>query len=170
LHYVARTRKTECVVYAKPPFAGPDNVLQYVAHYTHRVAISNNRLLGVDDGQVQFRWKDYCNGSQLKTMALAADEFIRRSLLDVLPEGFQRIRYYGFLDNRYREQKLVLCRQLPHLPPREPSNEPKKDYRDRYEQLTGTSPRTCPVCHRGHMVIIEAFDGPTTRPPTKDTS
>jgi hypothetical protein len=170
LRHVAQARQTEWVVYAKPPFAGPDHVLRYVARYTHRVAISNNRLLALDDGQVQFRWKDYRNGGQIKTMALAADEFIRRFLLHVLPEGFQRIRYYGFLANRYRQQKLALCRQLLHMPPCEPSNEVKKDYRDRYEELTGTSLRTCPACHQGHMVVIEVFDRGTAEPPITDTS
>jgi putative transposase/transposase-like zinc-binding protein len=170
LRYLALARKAEWVVYAKPPFAGPDDVLRYVARYTHRVAISNDRLLDLDAGKVQFRWRDYRNGSQHKTMVLTAEEFIRRFLLHVLPEGFQRIRYYGFLANRYREQKLALCRQLLHMPPCELSNEPKKDYRDRYEELTGTSLRTCPVCHQGHMVIIEVFDGLTTQPPISDTS
>ena len=103
-------------------------------------------------------------------MALAAEEFIRRFLIHVLPEGFQRIRYYGFLANRYREQKLALCRQLLHMPASEPKSEAKVDYRDRYEQLTGTSLRTCPVCHIGHMVVIETFDGLKTQPPIRDTS
>jgi Putative transposase/Transposase zinc-binding domain len=149
LRYLAPARSTEWVVYAKPPFAGPDDVLRYAARYTHRVAISNDRLLDLDGEKVQFRWKDYRNASQQKTMALTAEEFIRRFLLHVLPEGFQRIRYYGFLANRYREQKLALCRQLLHMPPWEPGKEPKKDYRDRYEELTGNSLRTCPVCHQG---------------------
>jgi Putative transposase/Transposase zinc-binding domain len=170
LRYLAPARKTEWVVYAKPPFAGPEDVLRYVARYTHRVAISNDRLLDLDDGKVQFRWRDYRNGSRCKTMALAAEEFIRRFLIHVLPEGFQRIRYYGFLANRYREQKLALCRQLLHMSPSEPKSEAKVDYRDRYEQLTGTSLRTCPVCHIGHMVVIEAFDGLKTQPPIRDTS
>ena len=95
------------VVYAKPPFAGPQQVLEYVGRYTHRVAISNNRLLDIDNGEVRFRWKDYRNGNRQKTMTLSADEFIRRFLLHVLPNGFQRIRYYGFLANRYRKQNLV---------------------------------------------------------------
>ena len=103
-------------------------------------------------------------------MALTGDEFIRRFLLHVLPEGLQRIRYYGFLANRYREQKLALCRQLLHMPSSEPKSEVKMDYHDRYEQLTGTSLRTCPVCHHGHMVVIEVFHSLTTQPPITDTS
>jgi hypothetical protein len=107
LAHVAPVREVEWVVYAKRPFAGPEQVLDYVGRYTHRVAISNNRLLDVAEGNVTFRYKDYRHGAQNKTMTLQAEEFIRRFLLHVLPEGFQRIRYYGFLGNRYREQKLA---------------------------------------------------------------
>jgi hypothetical protein len=124
LRHIALARKTEWVVYAKKPFAGPEQVLQYVGRYTHRVAITNHRVLDIDGGKVQFRWKDYRDDSRQKTMILAANEFIRRFLLHALPEGFQRIRYYGFLANRYRAEKLALCRQLlemrrqSHLPTR----------------------------------------------------
>ena len=170
LRHIAPVRKTDWVVYAKPPFDGPEQVLRYVARYTHRVAISNDRLLDLDDGTVQFRWKDYRDSSRRKTMALAAEEFIRRFLLHVLPEGFQRIRHYGFLANRYRAQKLALCRQLLQMPPPAATDgEVKKDYRDRYEELTGTSLKTCPACRRGQMVVIEVFQC-TTIPPIMDTS
>ena len=127
------------------PFAGPEQVLRYVAQYTHRVAISNNRLLDLEDGKVRFRWRDYRDNNQHKTMQLAAEEFIRRFLIHVLPEGFQRIRYYGFLANRHREHKLARCRQLLHDTPAEPPGQENKDYRDRYEELTGKSLRICPV-------------------------
>jgi len=159
LRYLAPARKAEWSVYAKPPFAEPEHVLRYVARYTHRVAISNDRLIGLDDGKVHFRWKDYRDGCRHKIMALAAEEFIRRFLIHVLPEGFQRIRYYGFLANRYREQKIALCRRLMQMPPPMPTGQVTKDYRDRYEELTGASLKSCPVCHQGHMVIIEVFDG-----------
>lgn len=106
LRHIAPIQKKDWVVYAKRPFAGPEQVLKYVARYTHRIAISNNRLLDIDDGKVQFRWKDYRNGHRQKTMTLGADEFIRRFLLHVLPDGFQRIRYFGFLANRYRAEDL----------------------------------------------------------------
>jgi hypothetical protein len=114
--YLAPVRKAEWVVYAKRPFAGPEQVLDYVGRYTHRVAISNNRILDVEDGKVRFRWKDYRHGNQQKTMTLSADEFIRRFLIHVLPSGFQHIRYYGFLGNRYREEKLAHCRELGQMP------------------------------------------------------
>ncbi len=99
--YLAPLRKTDWVVHAKPPFAGPEQVLDYVGRYTHRVAISNNRLVDIEDGAVRFRWKDYRHGDRQKVMSVSADEFIRRFLLHVLPEGFHRIRYYGFLGNRF---------------------------------------------------------------------
>src|SRR6266498_765065 len=156
--YLAPLRKVEWVVYAKPPFAGPQQVLDYVGRYTHRVAISNNRLLDIDDGKVTFRWKDYRDHDRQKTMSLQATEFIRRFLLHVLPGGFQRIRYYGFLSNRYRQQKLAQCRQLLGMPaPAETPGQaqPAPDYRDRYEQLTGSSLRECPLCHQGRMMLLE---------------
>ena len=124
--------------------------------YTHRVAISNNRLLDIAGGKVTFRYKDYRHDAQQKTMTLEAQEFIRCFLLHVLPEGFQRIRYYGFLANRYREQKLARCRDLLGMPAPEPAaSEASKDYRERYEELTGCSLSQCPVCHQGRMLVIE---------------
>jgi Putative transposase/Transposase zinc-binding domain len=156
LDYLAPLREAEWVVYAKRPFAGPGQVLDYVGRYTHRVAISNNRLLEIAEGKVTFRYKDYRHDAQQKTMTLEAEEFIRRFLLHVLPEGFQRIRYYGFLANRYREQKLAHCRELLDMPaPEPPAPEGAKDYRERYEELTGCSLWQCPVCHKGRMLAIE---------------
>jgi hypothetical protein len=152
---LARAKASEWVVYAKRPFAGPPQVLDYVGRYTHRVAISNNRLVDIENGQVSFQWKDYRNGSEVKTMTLSADEFIRRFLLHVLPNGFQRIRYYGFLGNRYRKQKLDQCRRLLGTPmPDLHATAIERDYRDRYENLTGRSLRQCPQCQIGHMVLI----------------
>jgi len=150
--YPASVREREWVVYAKPPFAGPQPVLDYVGRYTHRVAISNHRIQNIENGQVSFRRKDYRDHNRQKTMTLTADEFIRRFLLHVLPPGFQRIRYYGFLGNRHRAQKLARCRRLLGMPvPESVPAEQSLDYRDRYEQLTGISLRHCPVCRHGHM-------------------
>jgi hypothetical protein len=104
--------RSEWVVYAKPPFGGPHQVLKYLARYTHRVAISNQRLVALHDGQVTFRWKDYAQASQPATMTLQATEFIRRFLLHILPSGFVKIRYYGFLANRDRQAHIQLCRTL----------------------------------------------------------
>ena len=171
--YLAPLRKIEWVVYAKRPFAGPQQVLDYVGRYTHRVAISNNRLLTIDNGQVSFSWKDYRDDNQQKTMKLSATEFIRRFMLHLLPDGFQRIRYYGFLSNRYRQQKLAQCRQLLGMTSAEEppcAASPAKDYRDRYEQLTGSSLRECPVCHKGHMVLRETLIAVWLQPVVIDTS
>jgi hypothetical protein len=154
---VAQLKDREWVVYAKRPFAGPQQVLDYVGRYTHRVAISNNRLLDIDNDQIRFQWKDYRHGDQIKTMTLSADEFIRRFLLHVLPDGFQRIRYYGFLGNRFRREKLEQCRHLLGMSARsEQANSlpPEKDYRDHYEQLTGQSLHQCPHCREGRMLVV----------------
>ncbi len=169
--YLESVSKSKWVVYAKRPFAGPEQVLDYVGRYTHRVAISNNRLLGIDGGQVSFRYKDYRHSNQQRTMTLSAEEFIRRFLLHVLPHGFHRIRYYGFLGNRFRQEKLARCRQLlgmtvPQVTPKQSAH---SDFHDRYEELTGTSLRTCPLCRRGHMVIVELLK-PLRTPAIKDTS
>jgi hypothetical protein len=173
LDYLAPLREAKWVVYAKRPFAGPEQVLDYVGRYTHRVAISNNRLLDIAEGKVTFRYKDYRHDAQQKTMTLEAEEFIRRFLLHVLPEGFQRIRYYGFLANRYREQKLARCRDLLGMPAPEPAaSKASKDYRERYEELTGSSLWECPVCHQGRMLMIEILPRSPHRhlTPIKDTS
>jgi hypothetical protein len=159
--YLAPLWSAEWVVYTKAPFDGPQQVLRYVARYTHRVAISNDRLLDIEDGRVSFSWKDYRDNNQRKTMTLAAQEFIRRFLMHVLPKGFQRIRHYGFLANCCRGRKLALCRQLLRMPPHEPGCYLKKDYRQRYEELTGRSLTQCPVCQQGEMLVIEVL--PDTR-------
>ena len=168
VRYLAPLKKAEWVVYAKAPFAGPQQVLDYVGRYTHRVAISNHRLVDLEDGHVRFGWKDYRDNNQQKTMDLSAEEFIRRFLLHVLPDAFQRIRYYGFLSNRYRQEKLALCRQLLGMPACDPNPvapEQPSDYCDLYEQLTGRSLRQCPVCQEGRMVEVE-----TLPPAFRDTS
>jgi len=170
--YIGPAAAAEWVVYAKRPFGGPAHVLHYLARYTHRVAISNNRLLGMKDNRVAFTWKDYKHGAAQRTMTLEGPEFIRRFLLHVLPDGFQHMRSYGFLGNRYREARLDLCRRL--LSASKPvAREAKdtEDYRDRYERLTGQSLRDCPLCGRGHMFCIETFAAgayPRAAPP--DTS
>ncbi len=109
---LAELRRTDWVVYAKPPFGSPTTVLAYLARYTHRVAIANSRLVALDDNQVRFTWKDYRANGRTKVMTLAADEFIRRFLLHVLPDGFHRIRHYGFLANGDRRDNLARCRRL----------------------------------------------------------
>ena len=168
---LAPLRQSEWVVYAKRPFGGPEQVLAYLGRYTHRVAISNNRLLHMQQGTVSFRWKDYRDHDSYKIMTLEAPEFIRRFLLHVLPRGFQRIRHYGFLANRVRQDKLAQCRKLLGVPaPSSPSPQERPDYRDVYERLTGTSLRACPACREGHMVQILILPTLAPRPVLVDTS
>jgi len=156
--YLAPLARAEWVVYAKPPFGGPERVLEYLGRYTHRVAIANHRLVDFAAGEVAFRWKDYRHQSRHKVMRLAAPEFVRRFLLHVLPPGFQRIRHYGLLANRHRAAKLTRCRQLLAAPaPVVTLAAAPLDYRDRYQQLTGKSLRDCPQCGQGHMVCIDTF-------------
>ncbi len=168
-------RQTEWVVYAKPPFAGPQQVLDYVGRYTHRVAIANQRLLDMDDGHVRFRYKDYYRADRSQTpqtMTLAATEFMRRFLLHVLPAGFHRMRHYGLLGNRHRTHNLARCRQLlasTVTPPIVGETLPP-DYRDRYESLTGVSLRACPVCPDGHMILTECLRRVRPYPALPDTS
>ena len=145
---------TDWVVYAKPPFGGPEQVLKYLARYTHRAAISNARLLDFEDGMVRFRYKDYAHGNRRRVMTLTALEFVRRLLLHVLPTGFQRIRHYGILANRNRHEKLTLCRQLlgPVAAGERESSEETKEARESPSSITPT--RVCPVCGAGRMIVI----------------
>jgi len=102
----------EWVVYSKPPFCGPQTVLGYLGRYTHRIAITNHRIIGMEDGKVSFSWKDYADGNKQKVVTLEAAEFIRRFLRHVLPDGFVKIRHFGFLSNRHRKECLEACRML----------------------------------------------------------
>jgi hypothetical protein len=146
--------KSEWVVYAKPPFGGPEQVLKYLARYTHRVAISNGRLLHLEHGQVTFRWKDYAQGSRKSTMTLDAVEFIRRFLLHVVPPRFVRIRYYGFMANRYRAKNLQRCRQLIGQPQAPQAQEPCEPDRALTEPGDKIEDACCPACKQGRMRII----------------
>jgi Putative transposase len=130
------------VVYVKKPFGGPEHVWHYLARYTHRVAISNHRLLGMEDGKVTFRWKDYAHGGKQRNMALTAEEFIRRFLLHVLPRSFVRIRQYGWMANRCRRESAAECRALLAAgpPPPPASGEPSR--------------RRCPDCG-GIVEVVE---------------
>jgi hypothetical protein len=172
-HYLNTVRSINWVVYAKPPFGGAEQVVHYVGRYTHRVAISNSRIIDIDDGKVRFRWKDYRHGSQQKVMTLDAGEFIRRFLIHILPEGFKRIRYYGFLGNRYRKQKLARCRELLRMTSTDTHTEPEQrsDWPDKAEDRTAACLRQCPSCHQGRMVCIEVL-GPNSFNPSfsPDTS
>jgi hypothetical protein len=148
--YLRELRRVEWVVYAKPPFGGPAQMLAYLARYTHRVAIANSRLVSLASAEVAFRWKDYRHHGKTKLMTLAADEFIRRFLLHTLPDGFHRIRHYGFLANRQRAAKLALCRRLLDAPSPEPPAEQVQD------AVPSHWPDRCPICG-GAMVMLGAL-------------
>src|SRR6516162_8900917 len=160
--YLAPLHDSEWVVYAKAPFGGPDRVLDYLGRYTHRVAISNNRLKEFKDGQVTFAYKDYKHEQRHKAMTVSADEFLRRFLLHVLPDSFQRIRHYGLLGNRHRAEHLARCRELLAMLPSIP--QPTLTYRSRCQQLTGIDPLQCPKCNRGTMLRIPVL--PIAEPAT----
>ncbi len=160
-------RQREWVVYAKPPFDGPARVLAYLARYTHRVAIANHRLVSIEQGRVRFHWRDYRHHNKRKCASLAAAEFMRRFLMHVLPRGFRRIRYYGFLAAPCRE-RLALCRRLLAVP--EPIQAPKPTALALYEKLTGRSLRDCPACGRGAMLVIDAWPTDVSLRAPPDTS
>jgi putative transposase/transposase-like zinc-binding protein len=143
------------VVYAKAPFAGPQQVVTYLGRYTHRIAISNERLVALEDGMVHFRWRDYRQHNAVKVMALSADEFIRRFLSHVLPRGLQRLRHYGVLGNRGRAQHLPLCRTLlgQCLPvPRQVESTAALMHR-----LTGMELHQCPSCRQGCLRVLTSM-------------
>jgi Putative transposase len=163
--WLDQLRQLDWVVYAKRPFAGPTQVLEYLGRYTHRVALTNDRLLSLDDGIVRFRWKDYADGDRVKIMALDAAEFIRRFLLHVVPHGFVRIRHFGLLANRTRQAKLARCRELlvPPLPPTVPLDESVPALMLR---LTGLDIVRCAVCQQGRLRLTEILaPTPTPYPP-----
>jgi hypothetical protein len=146
---LAKLRAKPWVVYAKPPFGGPRCVLRYLARYTHRVAISNRRILSIDNATVRFQWKDYRRDSQQRVMTLAADEFIRRFLLHVLPKRFQRIRQYGLLANRVKAEKLARCRRL--LDEKVSQGEAHGSGAVQDGDLDSSNWIRCSVCRQGRM-------------------
>jgi hypothetical protein len=141
-HFLWQLSQKDWVVYAKPPFGGADHVLNYLARYTHRVAISNHRLVAFENQRVSFRWKDYAHGSKNKIMTVPADEFLRRYLLHVLPKGLVRIRHFGLFANRCRAASLQRCRLLL-------GSEPRLD-----PSVTAASQPPCPVCS-GPMMMVQ---------------
>ncbi len=146
--WLRELKSIKWVVHAKPPFGEAGHVLQYLARYTHRVAISNGRLLRLENGQVTFRWRDSKDSNQIKAMTLDATEFIRRFLLHILPSGFVKIRHFGFLSNRRRSAALALCRQRLPLPAADSNAAPLLS-----DQQQSAIKRRCPVCRRGALHI-----------------
>lgn len=148
---LSEASKRYWVVYAKKPFAGPKQVLSYLGQYTHRIAISNHRLLKIEDDHISFKYRDYSDNNKGKVMSLHVQEFMRRFLLHVLPKKFVRIRHYGFLGNRLRKEKLSACKKT--LCPDEQQIQPpeKKDWKERLKELTGIDINLCPLCG-GRMI------------------
>ena len=142
--------KTNWVVYSKKPFAGPEQVLDYLARYTHRTAISNNRIKKVEDGHVTFTYRDRRDGDRLKEITLTTEKFIRRFLLHILPDSYTRIHYYGFFSNRYRKENVSQCRKLLGLSGELPEI-PKQGFEELMLQLTGKDMRKCPRCKTGNL-------------------
>jgi hypothetical protein len=155
-----RAARKKWVVYCKRPFAGPEQVVAYLGRYTHRIAISNERLVSLEHGRVTFRWKDRAHHDEMKLLTLDAEAFLRRFLLHVVPKGMVRIRHYGLLANAKRRKNLATCRELLHAA--SPPEVAKESWQDLLLRLTGRDPRLCPRCHVGTMVVIEEL--PAVRP------
>ena len=147
-----RLRRRKWVVYAKRPFAGPRQVLRYLGRYTHRVALTNERLLALDEQSVRFTWKDYADHARRKTMTLDGVEFLRRFLLHIVPRGFVRIRHYGLLANAQKAKKLARCRELLACTTT-PAPEPRTPSAELLATRTGFDVTRCPVCHAGRLVL-----------------
>lgn len=146
------------VVYCKPPFNGTEGVLQYLSRYTHRIAISNHRILKIEDGKVSFLWRDYSDGDKEKIMTLDAHEFIRRFLLHVLPDRFVKIRHYGLLANRRRKDNIALCRELLGSCRTETKDKDTPlTWQEHLLKISGVDITKCPVCKKGTMVRIEVL-------------
>lgn len=149
---LAKLRAEDWVVYSKRPFAGPAQVVAYLGRYTHRIAISNERLLRFEQGTVHFRWRDYAHGNKTKTMTLPAEEFIRRFLLHVLPKGFMRIRHFGLLANRHRAEYLARARRALDAPP--PLPRAAECVEVFLTRVMGFDVHRCPHCQQGHLRLI----------------
>lgn len=147
------------VVNIQPPFAGPEVVIKYLGRYTHRVAISDSRIVDVTDGLVTYSYKDYADGDKEKLMTITAVEFIRRFLLHVIPSGFMRIRHYGFLSNRSQKTLLPICLNLLGQKPLK-KKEKLAHWYEIIEELTGEDPRRCPKCHKGIIRVVAAIPRP----------
>jgi uncharacterized protein (DUF983 family) len=150
--FLGQVRSVDWVVYAKRPFAGPEQVLDYLGRYTHRVALSNDRLVAHRDGRVGFRWKDYADHDRVKVLTLTADEFLRRFLLHIVPRGFMRIRHFGLLANRMRRVTLTRCRTLLGQSPLE--DRQPESLAVLMQRVTGIDRARCPACGEGRMQIV----------------
>ena len=154
--FMRRLYHKKWVVYCKPPFDGAKGVLQYLGRYTHRIAISNNRIISAMEGNVSFRWRDYADDNRLKTMNLKSGEFIRRFLLHVLPARYVRIRHFGLLANRNRKDNIELCRKIfGKDQPERKENIRQEPWQEQLLRICGIDLTTCPVCQKGRMSRVE---------------
>jgi hypothetical protein len=151
-------------VYCKPPFKRPESVIEYLGRYTHRVAISNDRIVKLEQDRVTFKYRDYSDGDKIKEMFLEVGEFIRRFLLHVLPDQFFKIRYYGILSARNRKTKLEKCKELLGVPVTE-TDEQRLSWQELLEQVTGTDPTRCPHCKKGRLFLVEVLEPIRQRSP-----
>jgi hypothetical protein len=167
LNFLDRLYQKSWWVYNKPPFGGPEQVLKYLARYTHRVALSNQRLVALADGKVTFTYKDYSQDGRRREMTLPAGEFIRRFLLHILPHRFVRIRYYGLFANRNRDRQLQRCRALLGAAPPSPAPESdeREDWESVYQRVTGKDPTVCAECGQGHLRQVRKLPALARRPP-----
>ena len=165
---IKASRQKSWVVYAKKPFGSPQTVLDYLGRYTHRVALSNERILSVQNGQVTLSYRDRKDGNRKTTIPLDAHEFIRRFLLHVLPDGFMRIRHFGFLANRSKKQALAQCRRLLKIEAALPEI-PKESAKDLLLRITGIDLSRCPSCYRGTMIVVAELP-PISSPSQWDSS
>lgn len=147
--FISSLYSKDWVVYCKPPFKDASSVIEYLGRYTHRVAISNSRILNIDDGKVTFKWRDYKDKNKMKTMILEAEEFIRRFILHILPPRFMKIRHFGLLGNRNKTKKLTLCKSLTNTKVLTKENISPLEI---LKKVSGKDFNLCPVCHKGHLI------------------
>ncbi|MDL1969341.1 MAG: IS91 family transposase [Deltaproteobacteria bacterium] len=157
--------KIKWITYCKKPFGGPKQVLEYICRYTHRVAISNNRIIKIEKGRVFFKWRDYKDGNKVKIMSLEADEFIRRFLMHILPSGFMKIHYFGILASRNKKTKLARCQEIFGVKTILKEDEEKISWQERFHILTGIDLLCCPKCKKGKMCLKEKIE-PLKRAPS----
>jgi hypothetical protein len=161
-----RAAAHDFVVYSKPPFLGPEQVLRYLGRYTHRIAIGNERLLAHEDGQVRFSYKDRKHGGRRKSLTLPGAEFSHRFLLHVVPRRFVRVRRFGLLANGIKACRLARARSLLDVPaPPEPSSPQPETWQDTYRRLVGTDPLRCPACRAGRLIVVAQIPPAPALPP-----
>ncbi|WLC77562.1 IS91 family transposase (plasmid) [Clostridium estertheticum] len=164
--FIDKLYKKEWVVYCKPPFGSAEHVLEYLGRYSHRVAISNNRIVNLENGYVTFKWKDYRDNNKEKFMTLTVDEFMRRFFMHVLPKKFVKIRHYGILSNRNRSTKLQKCKELTGaVQSKSENSDVKLSAAELLLKLTGIDINICPCCDKGEMVTKEKLNRQDYSPP-----